>query len=239
MSEIGHRVETIRMTGPAGAFDAYLARPAAAPASAPAIVVLQEIFGVNADIRATCDELAARGYLAVAPDLYWRQQPGVSLTDGSEADWSQAMTLYKAFDIDGGIDDIAATIAAMRVLPGCSGRIGAVGYCLGGLLAFLTALRTDADAAVAFYGVGIDGYLAEVGPRVAPMLLQIAEEDQFVPKAAQASIRAALGARPDVEIHLYPGCRHAFARHDGIDFDPAAAALANARAWAFFDSRLR
>jgi len=219
-----------------GAFTAYVARPAAT--SAAAIVVIQEIFGVNAVMRDICDDLAAQGYLAVCPDLFWRIEPGIDITDQSEAEWSKAFELFKAFDVEAGVRDIAATIDLVRADPGCSGKVGAVGYCLGGLLAFLTGVRTDSDASVGYYGVGIERYTAEADKLARPMLLHIAEEDQFTPKPVQEQIIAALKNHPQVEIHSYPGRDHAFARQGGQHYDPGDAALADSRTIEFFKANL-
>jgi len=228
--------ETLTITTPDGAFSAYVARPSAA--SAPAIVVIQEIFGVNKVMRDICDDLAAQGFVAVCPDLFWRIEPGIDITDQSEAEWKKAFELYNAFDVDAGVSDIAATIAATRALPGVSGKVGAVGYCLGGLLAFLTAVRTDADASVSYYGVGTEKHVAEAEKLARPLLMHIAEEDQFVPKEAQKLILDALKDHPQIEIHTYPGRDHAFARVGGAHYDAADAGTANARSLAFFKSNL-
>ncbi|KQZ25661.1 dienelactone hydrolase family protein [Caulobacter sp. Root1472] len=228
--------ETLTITTPDGAFSAYVARPSAA--SAPAIVVIQEIFGVNKVMRDICDDLAAQGFVAVCPDLFWRIEPGIDITDQSEAEWKKAFELYNAFDVDAGVSDIAATIAATRALPGVSGKVGAVGYCLGGLLAFLTAVRTDADASVSYYGVGTEKHVAEAEKLARPLLMHIAEEDQFVPKEAQKVILDALKDHPQIEIHTYPGRDHAFARVGGAHYDAADAGTANARSLAFFKSNL-
>ena len=146
--------ETVTIKTPDGDFAAYIARPEAA--KAPAMLVIQEIFGVNAVMRAIADDYAAAGYLAICPDLFWRIEPGIDITDQSEAEWKRAFELFNAFDVDAGVQDIAATISHIRADPGCRGKVGAVGFCLGGLLAFLTATRTDVDAAVGYYGVGIE-----------------------------------------------------------------------------------
>jgi carboxymethylenebutenolidase len=228
--------ETTTVTTRAGAFSAYLARPD--KATAPAIVVIQEIFGVNAVMRDICEAIAAAGYIAICPDLFWRIEPGIDITDKSEAEWKRAFELYNAFDVDLGVEDIAATIDHIRVDPASSGKVGAVGFCLGGLLAYLTATRTDADAAVGFYGVGIERYLGEADNLTRPLMLHIAEEDQFVPKDAQAQIIAALGRRAGVTIHTYPGRDHAFARVGGEHFHPVDAALARDRSLALFAQAL-
>ncbi|HEY3797922.1 MAG TPA: dienelactone hydrolase family protein [Caulobacteraceae bacterium] len=223
---------TIRTTD--GDFDAYLARPAAA--RAPAVVVIQEIFGVNAVMRAIADDYATQGYLAICPDLFWRIEPGIDITDQSEAEWKRAFELFNAFDVDAGVRDIAAAIAHVRPLS--AGKVGAVGFCLGGLLAYLTATRTDVDAAVGYYGVGIESRLAEADKLADPLLLHIAEEDQFVPKEAQALIVAALKNHPHVQLFTYPGRDHAFARQGGEHFDAADAGLANTRTLDFFKKAL-
>ncbi len=220
-----------------GSFDCYVARPAG-DAPAPAIVVIQEIFGVNRFVRAVADRLAGMGYLAVAPDLFWRIEPGVDITDQSEAEWKKAFELYQAFNVDKGIDDIGATIDLVRQEPGCNGKVGAVGYCLGGLLAYLTATRTSSDASVSYYGVGIDNFLGEADRARKPLLLHIAEKDQFVPKEAQDKVVAALKDRPGVEVYTYPGCDHAFAREQGQHYDAQAAETANRRTADFFQRAL-
>lgn len=228
--------ETTTIKTEDGQFAAYVARPS--NPKAPAIVVIQEIFGVNAVMRSVCDELAAAGFLAVCPDLFWRIEPGVDITDQSEAEWKKAFELYNAFDVEAGVKDIAATIDHVRGLPEVNGKVGAVGFCLGGLLAYLTAARTDADASVAYYGVGIEKHLVESEKQAHPLLMHIAEEDQFVPKEAQALILAQLKNHPQVEIHTYPGRDHAFARQGGEHYDAADAKLASGRTLAFFTQHL-
>lgn len=215
-----------------GDFQAYVARPAAEPA--PAVVVLQEIFGVNAVMREVCDQLAAHGYLAVCPDLFWRIAPGIDITDRTEAEWARAFELFNAFDVEAAVRDIEATIEAVRSDPRCNGKVGALGFCLGGLLAFLTATRTDSDGSVGYYGVSIEKYLAEADKLANPLVLHVAEEDQFTPKAVQEVILTALKNHPQIEIHTYPGRDHAFARKGGEHFDAADAVLANGRTLAFF-----
>ena len=219
-----------------GTFSAYVARPAAA--TAPAIVVIQEIFGVNGVMRAIADDLAAQGYLAICPDLFWRIEPGIDITDQSEAEWAKAFELYTAFNVDKGVEDIGATLATIRADEGCNGKVGSVGFCLGGLLSFLTATRTDIDAAVCFYGVGIENKVDEAKSLSRPVMLHVAEEDQFVPKAAQATLTEALSAYPLVTVHNYAGRDHAFARKGGEHYDAADAALAEQRTLAFFAANL-
>lgn len=226
---MGERISISTADGP---FQAYVARPAAA--KAPAVVVIQEIFGVNQVMRDITDGLAAQGYLAICPDLFWRIEPGIDITDKTDAEWKRAFELFNAFDVDQGVKDIQATINAARGDAQCNGKVGAVGFCLGGLLAFLTATRTDVDAAASYYGVGIENRLPEAEKLTRPVLLHIAEEDQFVPKAAQTMIRQALKDHPQVELFTYPGRDHAFARVGGEHYDEADAKLAGGRTLQFF-----
>jgi carboxymethylenebutenolidase len=228
--------ERISIKVPDGSFSAYVARPAAAKAAA--VVAIQEIFGVNAVMREVCDQLAAHGYLAICPDLFWRLEPGVDITDQTKGEWDKAFDLMGRFDVDQGVEDIRATIDHVRNDGACSGKVGAVGYCLGGRLAYLTATRTDSDASVGYYGVGIEAYLGEAERLAHPLMLHIAEEDAYVPKEAQAMIIATLKDHPQVTIHTYPGRDHAFARPGGAHYDAADAAKANGRSLQFFQQHL-
>jgi carboxymethylenebutenolidase len=228
--------ERLTITTKDGTFQAYVARPDRSPA--PAVVVIQEIFGVNQVMRDTTDALAAEGFLAICPDLFWRIEPGIDITDHSDAEWKRAFELFNAFDVDKGIEDIAATIDLIRADPGCNGKVGAVGFCLGGLLAFLTATRTDSNASVSYYGVGIESRVAEAEKLANPLLMHIAEEDEFVPKAAQEVILKALKDHPQIEIYTYPGRNHAFARVGGAHYSEPDAKLANGRTLAFFQKNL-
>jgi carboxymethylenebutenolidase len=219
-----------------GDFTAYVARPAAK--IAPAVLVLHEVFGVNADIKQTCDELAAKGFLAIAPDLFWRQEAGVSLSMWSDAEWKKGLALYTAYDRDQGVKDIQAAIEAARRMPGSSGKVAIQGFCFGALMGFLISARGEVDAVVAYHGGDTEKYLDEAPAIAAPMLMHLAEEDEFISKPAQAAIKAALARKPNVEVFSYPGCNHAFARHTGLHYDAKAAALANGRTWAFLADRL-
>ena len=228
--------DRITIEGRDGAFGAYMARPKTLPA--PAVVVLQEIFGVNMDMRETCDELAAQGFIAVCPDLFWRQEPGLDLNHWSDAEWKKGLALYAAYDRDKGVRDIVDTAHASGQLDGASGKVGVMGFCLGGLMTFLTAAREKIDAAVAYHGGETEKYLDEADKITAPMLMHLAEEDEFISKEAQTKIKAALSNKPNVEIYTYPGCNHAFARHTGTHYDAAAAGEANGRTWQFLHDHL-
>src|SRR5271154_6729609 len=167
----------ITVEGHDGAFAASIARPKTSPA--PAVVVLQELFGVNADIRKTCDEIAEQDFLAVAPDLFWRQEPGVDLNVTSEADWQHGLRLYGVYDREAGAKDVKDTVNAVRKLPECNGKVALLGYCLGALMVFLTAVRCDGfDAAIAYHGGDTEKYLGEVDGLTAPLLMHLAAEDE-------------------------------------------------------------
>ena len=227
----------ITVKGCDGEFAAYIARPAILPA--PAVVVLQELFGVNADIRATCDELAAQGFIAIAPDLFWRQEPEVDLDVRSEADWQHGLRLYAAYDRDAGVKDIKETVRTAVELPQSTGKVALQGYCLGALMVFITAARYEVDAAVAYHGGDTEKYLGEVDGLRAPLLMHLGEQDEFISKAAQAQIKAALARKINSTVYSYPGQRHAFSRHNGTHYDAEAARLANERTTEFLNQQLR
>src|ERR1700674_5060844 len=229
--------DSTTIEGRDGAFGAYIARPRVLPA--PAVVVLHEVFGVNSDIRKTCDELAEQAFIAVAPDLFWRQEPGVDLSVTSEADWQHGLRLYQAYDRDAGARDVKDTANVVANLPECRGKVAVLGYCLGGLMTFLTAVRYGVDAAVVYHGGDTEKYLGEVDGLDAPLLMHLAEEDEFISKSVQAEIKTALVSKPNATVYSYPGQHHAFARHNGAHYNAAAAALANGRTSEFLHQQLR
>lgn len=220
-----------------GGFAAYLVRPAACPA--PAVVVLQDMFGVNAEMRQVCDEIAEQGLIAICPDLFWRQQPGVDLDARSQTDWRTGLALYQAYDRDLGVGDVAATVRVAAGIEGGSGKVGLLGYCLGGLMTFLTAARTHIDAAVAFHGADIEKYLDEAPAITAPLLMHLAGADEFIPEAAREAIASALADHGNAQVFTYQGCHHGFSRDGGAHFDKTAAAQANRRTWSFLTAMLQ
>lgn len=226
----------IETMGEADSFAAYVATPASTPRAA--IIVIQEIFGINQGIRQKCDRLAADGYLALAPDLFWRLEPGIQLDPDTPAQFQQAIEYMGKFNQDAGIRDIEATIRAARARLGAlgleGGKVGVVGYCLGGRLAYMTAARTDVDASVGYYGVGLDNLLGEKHAIARPLLLHIPQEDHFVDPAAQARIHEGLDDHPKVTIFDYPGEDHGFATEMGKRRSPASAELADRRTAEFF-----
>lgn len=217
-------------------FNAYIAEPDGQPKAA--VIVIQEIFGVNPGIRAKCDHWARLGYLAMAPDLFWRIQPGVELDPDVPEQFQEALALMGKFNQDAGIRDIEATIHAARARLGNGGKVGCVGYCLGGRLAFMTSARTDIDASVGYYAVGIDGLLGEKHGIARPLMLHIAGADHFVLPPAQKAMHDGLDDHARVTLHDYPGEDHGFATEMGKRRSDAAARLADGRTEAFFAEHL-
>ena len=228
--------QTITITGKDGSFSGYLASPGSG--KGPGIVVIQEIFGVNQCLRDIADGLASRGFFALVPDLFWRIKPGIELSDKVDADRQVAFDCLGKFDLGTGITDIQSTLDHLRQLPGATGKAGVLGYCLGGQLAYLAAARTDSQASVGFYGIRIEDQLGEAKNIKQPLVLHIAEADDFVPPPAQAKIEQALGGNPLVTLYKYPLMGHAFARVAGMHYDKANADLANVRSQTFFRQHL-
>lgn len=232
--------KTVSIDGPDGNFDAYLARPAELPA--PGLVLMQYICGVNAVMRRLADGFAGQGYLVACPDLFWRQEPGVQLiqnpSNPDPAEQQRALELNAGFDDAAATADLKATLGFLRGRPDCTGRAGALGYCLGGRLAFLTAARSDADCSVGYYGVNIDRYLGEADAIAGPMMLHIAEADELCSNEAHDAIVETLSPLDAVTLHEYEGAGHAFALEGGHNYCADAAALADERSLAFLRRHL-
>ena len=229
----------VTIEGKDGSFTVYAAAPNDGDGPpAPGIVVAQEIFGVNQVMRDTCDWLATQGFVAVCPDLFWRIEPGIQLTDQSQAEWDRAFELFGLFDVDKGIEDMQTTLAALRAHEVCNGKAGSVGYCLGGKLAYLMATRSDSEANVGYYGIGLGDLMAEAGKITKPLMLHIAEKDAFSSAEEIAKVQEKLSGNAQATVHVYDGQDHAFARQGGEHYDAAAAKLANDRTVNFFRENL-
>lgn len=209
-----------------GRFQAYLSLPRSG--KGPGLVLAQEIFGVNRTMREVADYYAEEGYVVLVPDLFWRQEPGVQLGYAPE-DWQRAFAFYQGFDEAKGVEDIQASLDALRARPEFAGQAGVLGFCLGGKLAYLAACRTDAEVAVGYYGVGIEQALEEAPNMRGRLVLHIAENDRFCPPEARSAILAALSGRERTELYVYPGVDHAFARQGGEHFHKPSALMAHQR----------
>ena len=212
-----------------GSFKAYMATPA--KGSGPGLVLLQEIFGINPYMRSMADYFAEEGYVVLVPDLFWRMQPGVVL-GYSEEDFGQAFDYYQRLDVDACIKDVADTIAALRARPEQAGKVGALGYCLGGKLAYLTAARTDVDCAIGYYPVAVEADLGEAGNISCPLMLHFAEEDKFVPAEAREQIAQTFEGQAGIELYTYPGVDHAFATSGRDSFHKPSTMMAYSRSLA-------
>jgi carboxymethylenebutenolidase len=217
----------ITATDGTGSFDCYLLEPKAKPAGA--VVVIQEIFGVNESLRETCAEIADMGFFALAPDLFWRQEPNVDITDKTKAEWDKAFALMNGFDQMKGIADLTATVSVARGLDGCNGHVGTMGYCLGGRLAFMMAAHSDADVNISYYGVGLDGLLGDLDKVSKPLVVHVADKDGFFPAEGRAKLVEATKDHAHVHTYVYPNADHAFARVGGTHWDGRSAVIANGR----------
>ena len=228
--------QNVTISAIADSFSGYLAVPTS-PTGA-GIALIQEIFGVNSAMRKIADSYAEAGYFVLVPDLFWRLEPKVDLDPQYEDQLAKAYDFYGRFDVDKGIEDLQAALTFLRHYPGCSGKVGSVGFCLGGKLAYLMATRTDADCNVSYYGVAIESNLAEAPTIQKPLILHLAENDEFVPPEAQATIQQVLKENPLITIYRYAGVSHAFGRVDSAAYRPEAAELARDRTLAFLQQHL-
>ncbi|MBM0742898.1 dienelactone hydrolase family protein [Phormidium sp. CLA17] len=220
----------------AGSFSGYLATPDS-PTGA-GILLIQEIFGVNSVMRQIADSYAEAGYFALVPDLFWRLEPNIELDPQYEDQLAKAFDLYQRFDVDKGMEDLQASLNFLRHYPGCNGKVGSIGFCLGGKLAYLMATRTDADCNVSYYGVAIESSLAEATTIQRPLILHLAENDEFSSTEAQATIQQTLKENSLITIYSYAGVSHAFGRVDSAAYRAEAAELASDRTLAFLQQHL-
>lgn len=227
----------ITIPGKDGTFGGYLATPAGG--KGPGVVIIQEIFGINRWVRSVTDYYASQGYMALALDLFWRLQPGVQLDPTIESEMKQGFDLYGKFNPDKGVEDIQATITALRGMEGCTGKVGHLGFCLGGLLTFLAAARTDSDAASSYYGGGINTKLDEVPKINKPTLVHLAGNDDYIPAEAQEKIKDGTKSNPNITVHVYPGTAHGFCRSiDKAHYNAEACTLAHSRTLELFKKAL-
>lgn len=228
----------IRVETNDGGFDAYLSLPPAGKQpGGPGIVLVQEIFGVNAHIRSVADQYASDGYVVLAPDIFWRKAPRVELGYAG-ADMEQAMTLRKSVDVNAAVSDIAATIQALRAEIGAGGKVAAVGYCFGGLLSYLAAARGLVDAAVPYYGGGIHANLQEAANLKVPVQFHFGARDTHITLDHVADIRKAVAGKPGTDVFVYEQADHGFNCWARGSYHRRSAALAHGRALTFLADTL-
>lgn len=206
--------------------------------SAPVIVVIQEIFGITDWLKSFANNLAKLGYNALVPDLFFRLEPGLVLNPNDEKQLQKAFQLYGKFDQDQGVEDLKDVAKYARTISGANGKVGVVGFCLGGKMSYFMATRSDVDCTASYYGGGIDEKLNEADKIKNPIILHLAEADGYIKKDAQQKIKQGLADIPNATVYIYPGVDHAFAREGGQHYDKTAADLANARTIDFFKTHL-
>lgn len=220
----------------AGQFSLYVAEPEGTPRAV--LLVVQEIYGVNTDIRRKCDRYAQHGYLAVAPDLFWRLEPGVQLDPDVASTKERSIGLAIRFDTEAGIRDVQTTVDHARRLAGIECKVGLVGYSLGARMAAFAAVRTDVDAAVGYYGVRLPMILPEADRISCPLMLHIAGLDAHVGRNVQDELHRVLDDHPRVTLHDYAAQHHDFAYEFGPLRDVHAARLADGRTLGFLERHL-
>lgn len=222
--------------GDGGKFNCLVEKPG--QIATAAVIIIQEIFGVTKWLKSAAEWYASNGYLAIVPDLFWRLEPGLNLNDRDEADLKKAFKYYGEFDKDKGLEDLKHVLKEVRAMKVGDGKVGISGYCLGGLMTYLMAARSDVDASVAYYGGGIDEFLGEAHNIKKPIMMHFAEDDGYITKDKQDKIKNAFASNSSASIYTYPNTDHAFCRVGGQNYNMQVAELANGRTLEFFKKNL-
>ena len=213
-----------------GQFRGYLSLPP--KGKGPGIVLIQEIFGVNSHIRGVADQYASDGYTVLAPDVFWRMQPMLDIGYGPE-DMQKGMGFLQKMDFAAAVKDLGATLSALRGLPECAGKVASIGYCMGGLLSYLSAANAGVDAAVCYYAGGVHTKLDEAKKIKCPILFHFGGNDGHIPATAVEAVKQTFSGRDGVRIDVYPGAGHGFNCWDRAAYDQQSAALARGRSLSF------
>lgn len=214
-------------------FDSYMAVPESG--TGPGLIVVHDIFGINETMRRRCDFYAQNGFVAICPDLFARQ----AMPPYEESELDKAARLYKNFDVEAGVRDLLATLACFRKIQSGNGKVGVLGHCLGGRMAFLMATRSDVDCAVGYDNVGIDTFLDEIYDIRMPLLLHFGEQDKLMPSTSRARLLRALSKNPVIQTQIYTGADHGFSVSDSTKYQPECAKVAQERTLAFFNEYLK
>ena len=225
----------IDIAGPDGKFPGYLALPPTGKGQA--IIIIQEIFGVNEHIRSVAEQYASDGYVVLAPDIFWRSKPHIELGYSAD-DMAKGIGFMEQVDMAKALGDIAATAKTLRAMPEVTGKLAAVGYCFGGRLAYLSAANGIVDAAVPYYGGGIQNYLDQAGKIKTPILFHYAENDGNIPMSAVANVKKSFAGRDNATFFIYPGADHGFNCWARGTYQQKAAALAHGRTLQFLAENL-
>ncbi|HEY9101107.1 dienelactone hydrolase family protein [Chitinimonas sp.] len=216
-------------------FKGYLSLPPTG--SGPGVILIQEIFGVNHHIQAVADQYALDGYTVLAPDLFWRIKPGISLSYREE-EWATAFGYMKQMDFGLAVQDLVTATQTLRGRPECTGKVASLGYCLGGLLSYFTGANAEVDATVCYYPGSIDQNLDQIGKIRGPILIHFAGADEYIGDAAIAATRKAFEGRKQTQIEHYPGVQHGFNCWERPMYNQQASALAHGKTLQFLSFAL-
>ncbi len=218
-----------------GQFEAYLASPASG--AGPGLVILPEIYNSNHWVRAVADGYAEDGYVCIAPDIYWREAPGTYL-DYTPEGQQQGREMGFSLDLDKSMEDLGCCVDWLRGQENCAGRVGSVGFCLGGKLVYLGMSRKVLDAGVGYYSVQLNNHYDEADNITGPLLLHFGELDTRIPPDMLRDIHTHLDGKPNVTIHEYEGADHGFNRFGYPPFHEECAHIARERTLAFLAKEL-
>jgi carboxymethylenebutenolidase len=230
------RTDTIN--GPDGSFDAHVVTPDAG--TGPGLVIIQEIFGVNTYIKSVCERVAQMGYVALAPDMFWRQEPGFTVEpDQGEAGMNSAFEKMGAFDFSTVAPDLGAALDHLNGLAETTGTGGLMGFCFGGTLTFLGAAQLEPSCAISYYGSGVAGNLDQAGNVSCPILFHFGDSDPYLPNEDADAVIAAFADVASAEVRVAAGAGHAFDNNTNPMFaNPEAAAPAWEATAAFLSTHL-
>lgn len=219
-------------TADGGAMPAEVSYPAGG--SGVGIVMVPPIFGVESGTRDIMDDYAAKGCVVVTPDMFWRTIPGTLGREGEEREKAQERS--ENFDVEQGVKDLNDAVAHTRAMDQCNGKVVVFGYCFGGRFAYLAGTRLGVDGAVSFHGVAMGQHLDEAEKLSCPLSIHVGDSDPVVPMEEIEAVKAAIGAKPGVEIRVYPGVGHGFTGKGRANYDETADTESNRAALALIQA---